>query len=43
MADEREISTNIDKFVRDLLGASIEKRASDIHIEAFERENKDEN
>lgn len=36
MADEREISTNIDKFVRDLLGAAIEKRASDIHIEAFE-------
>lgn len=36
MISERDIETNIDNFIIDLFGEALKKRASDIHIEAFE-------
>lgn len=36
MISERDIETNIDNFIIDLFSEALKKRASDIHIEAFE-------
>lgn len=36
MTSERDIETNIDNFIIDLFSEALKKRASDIHIEAFE-------
>lgn len=36
MISERDIETNIDNFIIDLFNEALKKRASDIHIEAFE-------
>lgn len=36
MINEKDIETNIDDFIIDLFSEALKKRASDIHIEAFE-------
>lgn len=36
MISERDIGTNIDNFIIELFSEALKKRASDIHIEAFE-------